>query len=275
MSEGGSLLITRAAAAAGLALFWGALAGALGTLLLHGAIFSGIGLSLQYAAASALLQALVGLPLALAVWWAFELPRRRSRLESVHPLVAVQVTAVALPVALGLLLLANEAFMGKRPALSATGGALALALFAAAALAAAGATVLLSRRAARDAGSWRGLPLAGWLVASLAGGATLSALYVPRADAPAEPRSVLLISIDSVRRDTWERYLAEQASAELRRFVSESRRFHNAYTTWSHSLASHASMLSGLYPFEHGAVLQQAGERGTVGSPVAPGVELL
>ena len=277
VAAGSETSLRTLATVAGLALFWGALVGALDALILHGAAFDAWFVALRYAAAAAVLQALIGLPLALAAWLVVEIARRHIAIPAGTPRVAAQVATVALPLAMWALLCAHETYMPGMSAVSPTGLSIAGLVLAATLVAGALATAGLARLAAAAPGvrSHRVAAL-GWLAVLGAGAFAAAGILGEPAGAPPRPlRDVVLISIDSVRKDTWDRYMAEHASPELHRFVSESRRFHQAHTTWSHSLASHASMLTGLYPFEHGAVLQRSPERATLGSAVRPEVELL
>ena len=70
---------------------------------------------------------------------------------------------------------------------------------------------------------------------------------------PRERRSVLLITVDTTRADRLEPYGAENvATPNLQRLASRGILFEDATAVAPITLVSHASILSGLYPFEHG-----------------------
>lgn len=84
---------------------------------------------------------------------------------------------------------------------------------------------------------------------------------VPAAE-PEQPPNVILISIDDLRADRLGVYGDERKTAPaLDRFAAESVVFDNAYSTSSWTLPSHVSMLSGLHPKTHRAVLQMTKPR--------------
>jgi arylsulfatase A-like enzyme len=72
---------------------------------------------------------------------------------------------------------------------------------------------------------------------------------------PAVPgrSNVLLIVLDTVRYDSFARPSEKSLTPKLDLFVSKGVRFDNAWSTSSWSLPSQASILTGLYPHEHGA----------------------
>jgi len=73
------------------------------------------------------------------------------------------------------------------------------------------------------------------------------------AEAPRPARSVLLITLDTVRRDALSCY-GERADTtpELDRLAREGVLYEQAYTTAPITLTAHASLLTGLYPLRHG-----------------------
>ena len=81
----------------------------------------------------------------------------------------------------------------------------------------------------------------------------LLALLGACADAPRAPRSVLLVTLDTVRRDALSCY-GERADTtpELDRLAREGVLFERAFTTAPITLTAHASLLTGLYPLRHG-----------------------
>jgi arylsulfatase A-like enzyme/thioredoxin-like negative regulator of GroEL len=65
--------------------------------------------------------------------------------------------------------------------------------------------------------------------------------------------NILLITLDTVRADRLGSYGYQRArTRHLDRLAAEGVRFERAYTTAPITLPAHASILSGLYPFEHG-----------------------
>jgi len=71
---------------------------------------------------------------------------------------------------------------------------------------------------------------------------------------PADPPNVLLITLDTLRADHLGCYgYDEPTSPFLDAFAERSTRYANARSTSPWTLPSHASLLTGLYPFEHGA----------------------
>lgn len=74
-------------------------------------------------------------------------------------------------------------------------------------------------------------------------------LPVASADSP----NVLIIVVDTLRADHLSSYgYARQTSPEIDRLAKQGVQFENAFAPSSWSLPSHASLLTGLYPFEHG-----------------------
>jgi arylsulfatase A-like enzyme len=73
-------------------------------------------------------------------------------------------------------------------------------------------------------------------------------------DAPARPPDVLLVVMDCMRADVFERALAGGASVPfLRSLRKEVLSFPGAVAPSSWTIPSHASLFTGLYPWEHGA----------------------
>jgi arylsulfatase A-like enzyme len=69
--------------------------------------------------------------------------------------------------------------------------------------------------------------------------------------------NVLIIVLDTLRADHLSSYgYSRSTSPNIDRLASEGALFENAYATSSWTLPAHASMLTGLYPFEHGTVLR-------------------
>ncbi len=69
------------------------------------------------------------------------------------------------------------------------------------------------------------------------------------------PTNVVLVSIDSLRADHLHSYgYHRETSPTLDRLAAEGARFATAYSVSSWTLPSHATMLTGLYPFSHGAI---------------------
>lgn len=76
-----------------------------------------------------------------------------------------------------------------------------------------------------------------------------SALSPPAADAP----SVLVVVLDTVRADRFSLAGETSLTPHLDRFAATGVRFENAWSTTSWSLPSQTSLLTGLYPHQHGA----------------------
>jgi arylsulfatase A-like enzyme len=85
-----------------------------------------------------------------------------------------------------------------------------------------------------------------------------SATGAPAAGAtrlPTRPKNVVLVSIDSLRADHLHCYGYQRpTSPTLDRLAAEGARFATAYSVSAWTLPSHATMLTGLYPFSHGAI---------------------
>jgi arylsulfatase A-like enzyme len=65
------------------------------------------------------------------------------------------------------------------------------------------------------------------------------------------------------------------ASERLKRLVTYGCRYPDAYTTFSHSLPSHASLFTGRYPYENGALLSVAADGSDIGASLRPDCETL
>jgi hypothetical protein len=76
-----------------------------------------------------------------------------------------------------------------------------------------------------------------------------NALGVP----PAGAQNVLILVLDTVRYDLFERPLDATLTPMIHRFASRGVQYRNAWSTTSWSLPSQASILTGSYPYEHGA----------------------
>ncbi len=85
--------------------------------------------------------------------------------------------------------------------------------------------------------------------------AAAAVLLAVACGAPPAPLDLVVISVDTLRRDALGAF-AEEAPAHgaLDRLASESLRLRNAYSTAPWTLPAHASLLTGLYPDRHGAV---------------------
>jgi arylsulfatase A-like enzyme len=91
---------------------------------------------------------------------------------------------------------------------------------------------------------WRGFARAGIAFAALITGACSE---------PAPPRSILLISLDTLRPDHLGAYGYERAtSPRLDTLASQGVLFENAVSPAPWTLPSHASLFTGLYPSHHG-----------------------
>lgn len=92
---------------------------------------------------------------------------------------------------------------------------------------------------------------------------TPSVAIVPSAD-----RNVLLVTIDTLRADVLSSYGGPVATPNLDRLAAEGARFSFAHSHAVVTLASHASILSGKYPYEHG-VRDNTGYRFPASTPTA------
>jgi arylsulfatase A-like enzyme len=72
--------------------------------------------------------------------------------------------------------------------------------------------------------------------------------------AKAAPRNVILISLDTLRADA----VTAADAPTLTRLAAASAAFSNAYTTAPWTLPAHASMMTGLYPDRHGAMIPES-----------------
>jgi len=119
-------------------------------------------------------------------------------------------------------------------------------------------------------------------VAALAGALALVATLASWRPAP-DPRpradDLVLISIDSIRADDWRAFTEQRSTPALRGFLDDSTEYTAARTTWSHSLPSHASVLTGRWPVDHGARIvtrtPRPGPWAVAGSPLRPEVSTL
>src|SRR5689334_2034837 len=76
----------------------------------------------------------------------------------------------------------------------------------------------------------------------------LFAACAPRSETPAAPRpSILLVTLDTTRYDA-----IGADTPNIAAFAKTARRFTQAYCTTPQTLASHGSMMTGLYPAGHG-----------------------
>lgn len=222
------------------------------------------GAGLATVAAVALAQALACLPVGLVAWSLCravrpgEAPVRR-RLAWVAALVA----SLGLPALLISLRWLHKTLLPTTGVLTPAG----LALTGAAGVGALTLGVLLVLVGVHVLrGGERALAAAGWLGTAAALAVVVGFSWGGASGGPAATRNVLIVSIDSLRGDVFDEYLELHAREPLRTFVSESRRYRDAQTTFTHSLPSHASLLTGLYPPEHGALVLRSG----VGSPIRP-----
>jgi arylsulfatase A-like enzyme len=242
-------------------------------------VIVGFAVRIQYVAAAMLLQALPSLIGGLALWAAWTFGRRLRGIGGDRTgLIGAQVAAVTAPLVLGLLEYTQKAVEGD--AWSLRGISLAAGLLAVAAAMVVLATLLAARflpgKDRPGSEPFRLFARAGVLVCALAAAVLLGGTaFNSSRNAAAERPNVLFVSLDSVRADDWERFLETSAGPWLRDFVGSSRGYSRAYTTWSHSLPSHASMLTGLYPLQHGARITRRPPREDVGSPLAPGAHRL
>jgi arylsulfatase A-like enzyme len=201
---------------------------------------------------------------------------RRGRDQAsghLHALLLAQVGAMLLPLSLIVLIHAQKRLLPVTPVFSTPGLALTAGV-GLGAVAIGAALVALGRRFVRS--SFRRIAWAGYAGAAVAIGVVALGASGRARGTQAEARrpNLLLISIDSLRGDVFYEYVEKHASPVLHRFVMEGRRYQNAHTTYSHSLASHASMFTGRYPPEHGAFVHKTPEA-SVGSPIAAGVHTM
>ena len=93
-------------------------------------------------------------------------------------------------------------------------------------------------------------------VIALAGVAAAAWWWIGRSSAPAfvttADQNVLLITIDTLRADALGSYGGRAATPNLDRLASEGMRFTFAHANAVVTLPSHASIMTGRYPFEHG-----------------------
>src|SRR5256885_1432934 len=80
----------------------------------------------------------------------------------------------------------------------------------------------------------------------------LAACAGPRAERPSPPPSILLVTLDTTRADAVGPEQTNVATPSFNALAARARRFRYAYCTVPQTLASHGSMLSGLYPAGHG-----------------------
>lgn len=124
-------------------------------------------------------------------------------------------------------------------------------------------------RAGQAAASRRWL---GWLAGGVAVAAAALALWLvpggtPTLDILRTPeQNVLLITIDTLRADALGCYGGHAATPTLDRLAADGTRFAFAHAHSVVTLPSHASMLTGLYPFQHG-VRDNSGYRLPAGTP--------
>ena len=92
----------------------------------------------------------------------------------------------------------------------------------------------------------------------------------PQADLrPIARQNVLLITIDTLRADALGCYGGPAATPALDRLAAEGVRFDFAHAHAVVTLTSHASILTGTYPFQHG-IRDNSGYRLTAGRPAPP-----
>jgi arylsulfatase A-like enzyme/Tfp pilus assembly protein PilF len=95
---------------------------------------------------------------------------------------------------------------------------------------------------------------------ALAGGAVAWRASRPSAALPPQDRDVLLITIDTLRADALGTYGGKAATPNIDRLAAAGVRFDTAHAHSVVTLPSHASILTGLYPFAHG-IRDNAGYR--------------
>jgi arylsulfatase A-like enzyme len=260
----------RCIAAAGVALLGGLVTG---TAFGLDAAISGVWLLSIYAASAALLGAVVSVPAGLAAFALCGLSTRRLADDARRgdlALAAALVASVLAPVGLVSLRWLHKSVLADAAVLSLVGLGMS-GVLGAGLLALAVALTILTARSLR--GGFGPLARAGCAAATLALAVVVAAALEEAATPSPEPAAgpnVLLISLDSLRADVFYEYVDAHARPPLREFVAGGRRHENAHTSFSHSLPSHTSMMSGLYPPEHGALFFKK-----FGSPVGADVEML
>lgn len=247
---------------AGLVMFWAALGGGLDWWLVRDTGYARPMLALRYLAASSLIWIGLCLPLCLALGGIVRRFSRRGEEGRAVALVAAQAAAILVPWTLVALRYVHKSLPRTIPVSSLQGILVTVGIVALAAAVGLAAVLLLRRRGSLSGG--RRLATAGWAMLALS---LALCVQLPARARELERPNLLLISIDSLRADVFEEYVERHASPVLRRFVAGGRRYHNAHTTFSHSLPSHASMFTGLYPPTHGAVVAR-GTGFAVGSPL-------
>ncbi len=89
-----------------------------------------------------------------------------------------------------------------------------------------------------------------WILAACSGGDSAQRPEVPAGNA----KSIILITLDTVRADHMSVYGYElPTTPQLERFAEGATLFTHAHAAAPWTLPSHASLMTGLYPFEHGA----------------------
>jgi arylsulfatase A-like enzyme len=250
----------------GLVLFWAILTGGADALLAHRVGYTSTSIAIRFAAASGLFATAVCLLPCLGALGVGRLAARRKsapRRRTVA-LIGVQVTAVLVPLTLGAITSLHKSLPADVPATSALGLAMTAGLVVGALLLGSSAWWLAVRVGPSSFGA---LAAAGYVLLAV----VLSILGFGgphQSSAGTKRPNLLIITIDSLRRDTFDEYVLKHASPVFRRFVSEGRRYQNAHTAFTQSLAAHASMFTGLYPGEHGAVTTRAANGDLVGSPL-------
>jgi len=254
----------------------GVVAGVVAATVMSEVEYATRSLELAYVGASALLQAAASVLAGLAAWVLYALATRKRRASA--GVVAALVGAVLAPFALG----AIRSVQGRLPEHIAAFSPIGMGITA---LVLCGLLIVafLGIRFLEAVGSATRRASHFYLRASIVGYALVAAtiavmvptLVAGRSSFNPAHRNVLLISIDSVRKDTFEEYIGKHASRPLRTLFQKSKSFDRAFTTYSHSLPSHASMLTGRYPPEHGALMYATEDGSHLGSPVDPGVELM
>ncbi|MFP6639182.1 MAG: sulfatase-like hydrolase/transferase, partial [Myxococcota bacterium] len=102
-------------------------------------------------------------------------------------------------------------------------------------------------------------------------GATLFSALLVACVSEKRPPNILLITLDTTRPDHLGPYGHEKAhTPNLDRFSEHARVYENAYATSSWTLASHASILTGLLPRQHGAQSVPKGPNRSLGYGVRP-----